>query len=340
MMITSKFGISPMSLNVIDSVIKYSNEHQIQLMFIASRNQIECAELGGGYVEGLTSEKFVNYIRKQKSDNILICRDHSGPYMTDEDVNLKPEVALEKTLLSIKKDINAGFDLIHIDCSNHKGDVYEATSYLVQEAVSYAESLGRSLLFEVGTEENIGVGTDIDKFRSDLEFITLFVQPEFVVGQTGSLVKEVYQVGYLNYRTVKELVSVAHSFGVKFKEHNVDYSSLSDLHLRREVGVDAINVGPEFGVVQTKTVIGLAQRCGLYEELDAFLNRSFESGKWRKWVYGQPSDFLKALIAGHYVYTSDEYQQLIDKLNSKADVNAAINERIIALLDHYVGGMS
>lgn len=337
---TSKLGISPMSLNVIDSAIKYSNDHQIQLMFIASRNQIECAELGGGYVEGFTSEEFVNYIRRQNSNNILICRDHSGPYMTDKDANLKPEIALERTLLSIKEDIKVGFDLIHIDCSNHKGDVYEATAYLIQEAKSYAESLRRPLLFEVGTEENIGVGTDIGKFKSDLEFITGFVKPEFVVGQTGSLVKEVYQVGCFNYRTVKELVSVAHALGVKFKEHNADYSSLSDLRLRREVGVDAINVGPEFGVTQTRTVVGLAQRYGFYKELDAFLNCSLESGKWQKWVYGNPSDHLKALIAGHYVYTSSEYHNLVDKLNSKTDTNAAINKSLITLLDHYVGGLS
>ena len=339
-MISSKLGISPVSLNVVDAVVQYSCDHQVQLMLIASRNQIECAELGKGYVGGLTSREFVDYIRQKDSRQVIICRDHSGPFMMNAEVNLEPSVALDRALLSIKSDIDAGFDLIHIDCSNHKGDVYEATTYLAQETVRYAESLGRNIMFEVGTEENVGVGVKPDAFKSDLEFITGLVQPEFVVGQTGSLIKEIFQVGHFEFRLVKDLVSIAHSFGVRFKEHNADYSSLEDLRMRKDAGVDAINVGPEFGVAQTKTVIALAQRHGFFKEMEAFMHRSLESGRWQKWLYGEPSENLKAIIAGHYVFNSDEYHELMDKLNSETDVSAAINGSLTNLLDHYVGGLS
>jgi len=276
-------------------------------MLIASRNQIDSE---GGYV-GFTSKEFVDYVRKQGGD-VIICRDHSGSS-------------------SIKNDIEVGFDLIHIDCSNY-WNVHGATWWLIKEA-------GDTLL-EVGTEENTGVATSPDKLRSDLEFITGFARPEFVVGGTGSLVKEIYQVGSFALNGTMELVDIAHSFGVKFKEHNADYTTSDDLKLRRRAGVDAVNIGPELGVAQTKAVIGLAVNYGLYNELDAFLRRSLESNRWEKWVYSKPSDFLKSVIAGHYVFNSDEYKRLADKLSQKTDIDGAINQEIFNLIDHYERGMN
>jgi len=304
--INSKLGISPVSMNVIDSVVEYSTKYQVQLMLIASRNQIDTK---GGYV-GLTSKEFTNYA---KAPNIILCRDHSG--------------ASEKSLMS---DLNAGFDLIHVDCNEAK-DVIRATKRLlliVKEC---------DVLLEVGTEDNTGISTDIDKFFHDLEFITDIVTPEFIVGGTGSLVKEIFQVGCFDYDTVTKLVSIAHSFGVKFKEHNVDYTSLCDLRQRLNAGVDAINIGPELGVAQTKIVIEQAQRHGI--SLNAFLDKSLQSGKWFKWLYGNTSDALKAVTAGHYVFNSDEYKALIGKLNLVVDINREIKHGIFTLLDHYVGGL-
>jgi len=305
--IDSKLGISPVSMNVIDSVIEYSNKYDVQLMLIASRNQIDTA---GGYV-GLTSKEFVDYAR---SPNIVVCRDHSG-----------------SSVEAIMSDLGAGFDLIHIDCSEYLGDILQATKRLL-EIVKYCD-----VLLEVGTEDNTGISTNTDKFRRDLEFITKIVRPEFIVGGTGSLVKEIYQVGYFDYDTVKELVSMAHSFGIKFKEHNVDYTSLTDLRQRVNVGVDAINIGPELGVAQTKVVIELAQRYGV--SLDALLNRSLQSGAWKKWTYGKTLDSLKSVIAGHYVFNTTEYRELIDKLNQVTDINSEINKGITALLNHYMEGL-
>lgn len=339
-MITSRLGVCPVSLNIVDCAIQYAADHHVQLMFVASRNQVECPELGRGYVEGFTSQDFVDYVRQRSGSEIVICRDHSGPFMLDTETGLKPEIALDQCLTSIKHDIEAGFDLIHVDCSKYPEDIYEATAHLVQESMDHACSVGRSIMFEVGTEENVGVGTDYAKFTADLEMITEIVKPEFVVGQTGSLLKEAFQVGHLDYESTEKLVAIAHSFGIKFKEHNGDYLTSFDLQQRNHVGVDAINVGPEFGAIQTRTVIGLAQRFGLYKELDAFLNRSLESGKWKKWVYGQTSDILKSVIAGHYVFSSEEYNQLIEKLQSNVDTNAVINAELTASIGRYVEGLN
>ena len=57
-------GIGPMSKNCVDVVIELVNSHKIPIMLIASRRQIESAELGGGYVNNWTTEEFSKYIEK------------------------------------------------------------------------------------------------------------------------------------------------------------------------------------------------------------------------------------------------------------------------------------
>ena len=52
-----------MSKNCIDASIEISNEHDIPLMLIASRRQIDSNESGGGYVNNWTTEKFSEYVK-------------------------------------------------------------------------------------------------------------------------------------------------------------------------------------------------------------------------------------------------------------------------------------
>jgi hypothetical protein len=217
--------------------------------------------------------------------------------------------------------------------------VLDATIEMLEASVAYAERAGRSVLFEVGTEENVGRFTDPAKFEAELAQLCEFVRPQFVVGQTGSLVKETFQVGFFEYEQTRRLTDIAHGFGVKFKEHNADYITLAELRLRRSAGVDAVNVAPELGATQTRTVIALAQRFGLFRELRAFLDCSNQSRRWRKWVYGEPLEGLRGVIAGHYVFGSDEYRRLVDRLRRLIDVDAAIRENVAAVIDRYVGGM-
>jgi len=328
-----------MSRQVIDAVAGYSRRTGKEVTLIASRNQVDCDAFGGGYVGGFTTASFAKYVRSLEAPQVLLARDHSGPYFSQQEASLRPEDAVAATLASIREDIDACFDIIHIDCSKHRGDIREATAYLIREAMQYAKDVGRSIRFEVGTEENVGTQTSPAKFKADLDFVCNVCVPEFVVGQTGSLVKEVFQVGSFDLIGTRELTRIAHSFGVKFKEHNADYTGSLQLRQRRLAGVDAVNVAPEFGVCQTRTTMFLAQEYGLREELDSFLRVAEESGCWKKWIYGEPSPVFKALIAGHYVFASDEYQSLLTQLSRKVDVYARISEELQLLIDHYVKGM-
>ena len=74
-------GVGPMSKNCVDATIELANQYKTPLMLIASRRQIDSEEFGGGYVENWTTQEFSNYISSQdKQNNIILARDHGGPW--------------------------------------------------------------------------------------------------------------------------------------------------------------------------------------------------------------------------------------------------------------------
>ena len=339
-MIDSKLGIGPMSRNCINSVVEYANKHDVSLMLIASRRQIECRDYGPGYVENYTTDEFARYVKNiDVKGKVLLCRDHGGPYQGYEEQDIHPDDALQRSLHSFKMDVEAGFDLIHVDCCFHRGDVREATVEILREVNTFANNRNRQVLFEVGTEENVGVSSDPDKFNEELEFITNIVQPTFVVGQSGSLIKEVFQVGHFDYPSVQQLTTIAHEHNVLFKEHNADYLDAMALSMRSAAGVDAINVAPEFGTLETKFVTTKANLLGLQTELGDFRRRVLETRRYEKWLYGQADNDLKVMMSGHYSFSSDEYNNLFNRLNEVYPLEQELNEHFSQLISHYLKGL-
>lgn len=333
----ARLGLSCVSLEAVDAAIEYSARTRVPLMLVASRNQVECAELGGGYVRGMTPGDLVKYVRHKSDGGVLVCRDHGGPYLRDDEADLPPEEAVERALVSLDHDVRAGFQLVHLDCGRYPDDRRELLGRLADLVTSTAARLGCHVGIEVGTEDNDGVPHDLGKFTEDVHAALSCTTPDFVVGQTGSLVRETFQVGYFDFPRVRELVSVAHSLGVAFKEHNCDYSEPDDIEVRALAGVDAMNIGPELGVLQTTTVIRLAHAHGLDAELTAFLAAARQSGNWRKWRYAAtPSAWRQSVIAGHYAFDSDPYLQLVGRLADRAPVRDTILDALLSRIDRYV----
>ena len=72
-------GVGPMSVNCVDAAIDLANEHEVPILMIASRRQIDSAEFNGGYVNNWTTEEFARYvIDRDKKGKILLARDHGG----------------------------------------------------------------------------------------------------------------------------------------------------------------------------------------------------------------------------------------------------------------------
>jgi hypothetical protein len=92
------------------------------------------------------------------------------------------------------------------------------------------------------------------------------------------------------------------------KEHNTDYLSTESLRRQPRLGIHAANIGPEFGVAETKAFVDILKRNNQNDLLNEFLRISYDSKKWGKWMLNDTnaSDYDRAIIAGHYVFSSDE----------------------------------
>jgi hypothetical protein len=349
-----RLGIGPMSKGVVDAAIRLARRRHRRVMLVASRSQIECEELGRGYVEGWSTESFVEYVRGRDPEGYVeLCRDHGGPWQHPGDVTYPGEsAALRRSLVSFRADIAAGLTILHIDTSREDGreaDFESALRRLVQlysECSEYASSLDRTVIFEVGLEKQRSEVGDPAEFSERLHGILSALkgdglpQPAFVVAQTGTRVVADGNVGLILEKPREILDSVAvmaricAESGVLLKAHNTDYLPgrlLADLRRR---GVDAVNVAPEFGVVETRTLLNMLKELGLRRERDTFLQVAHDSRAWEKWFETEADDYRRAVVAGHYVFSDDRVVELREVATAVASSRGvSLSERIAASLD-------
>jgi len=329
-MINSKLGIGPMSSEVIEAIFRSSHYLRKELMIIASKNQID---YNGGYVNNWTTNQFMEFIKEIKVKyphaNVKICRDHCGPGFNEI-------YDLEDTYSTLKTDIENGFDLIHIDFCNFRGSKEEMFNES-KKAIEYCMKLNPKILLEIGTDENIGTNfgiINLEEIKNEINFFTAFCKPEFYVVQTGTLVKEINQIGNFNRDFVKQISEILKMKGIKLKEHNADYISNEDLKLREGI-VDAMNIAPQLGVIQTLVTL---KKCLIYGvDFSSFLNEVYEKGKWKKWMHNNNPDnkLLCCIIAGHYHFASENYKNLIKQIEPREDIKENIINEIIEVINHY-----
>jgi len=340
-------GIGPMSRTVIEASFLLAKEKDFPLMFIASRNQVDDKTLGGGYVCNWDQYGFVKAIKdtaeKTGFEGIYhICRDHGGPWQRDNERNsaLPEKEAIDKAKRSYLADLNAGFDLLHIDPTKDphiKGIVpLDLVVDRTVELIDFVEEerLKRglpSIAYEIGTEETNGGLTSEDAYAEFIEKITERLRsknrplPNFIVGQTGTLTRLTENVGRFDATTARKLSEKAKKYGVGLKEHNGDYLSDFVLYTHPILGITATNVAPEFGVAETSAYLLLAQveeeayGKGMLKARSNFRNviqeEAVKCQRWRKWMVGDAADAsveevmkddagrtLITKICGHYTF--------------------------------------
>ena len=359
-------GAGPMSKFSIDAIIELSNFYELPIAMIPSRRQIECRELGGGYVENWTTEDFAKYVKSNDAGgNVLLSRDHCGPWQLEQ-VNkdgipnsLEEEMRLVK--ISIEADIKSGFDLIHIDPSLgfRHGLTKTEVREIVYELIDFCESIKSSeILYEIGTEEQVyssseDVESELNTILKDLERKSL-PAPVFYVHQTGTKVVERRNVGnfdnpldskgYLpasyNLPRVTKLCELN---GVWLKEHNADYMTNKALAWHPRFGIHAANVAPEFGYIETQTLINLAKISSSDDLIELMLDKVNSLGKWKKWMLkeSESDEFEKMLIAGHYHFSEDWHlawrEELRLRLNRiDIDLDKFIYDEVRKSIDRYL----
>lgn len=324
-------ALGPMSSEIVEAVFYYSNFFRVPLMLIASKNQVDHA---GGYVNGWTTKEYMRFITEMRKlyplAKVKICRDHCGP-------GFNGDYNLEDVYKTIEEDIRTGFDLIHIDFCKHKGSNAEKLAE-AKKAALYCLKLKPSIELEIGTDENRGTNyslPNLKEWEREIDFFQQFCQPSYYVVQTGSLVMEIGQAGNFNKPFTAMVSKLVRSRGLKLKEHNADY--LSKDEIRERIGlVDAMNIAPQLGVVQTQKVIARASIYGV--RVNDFLEEAYQGGKWKKWMQnnGQENKMLCSVIAGHYHFSSKAYRDMVRQLSEREDIKEVILNAVLNVIGHYV----
>ena len=327
--------VGPMSINCVDATIELAEEHDVPLVLIASRRQVECLELGSGYVNNWDTFAFARYVRERgHNDNVILARDHGGPWQHPMESKrfMEVEDAMESAKLSFLRDIEAGFQILHIDPVVNLDQqpptlewVLDKVFELYAYCMDIAHSLGREILIELGTEEQKqSPVSDPESLAVLLDGVmdfckkNKFMNPAFMVVQTGTKVVGRSNVGdfpseekdiqsYIQRHRLSEIVDMFNQKEIMLKEHNTDYLSDTSLQFHPKIGIHAANVAPEFGVVETSALMRIMDKCSLKKLRDEFIEVCVNSGKWDKWVAPgkETSDLEKALICGHYVFSDD-----------------------------------
>jgi len=364
-------GVGPMSLNCVDAVCEIANEHLIPLMLIASRRQVDSNKMGGGYVNNWTTEEFAKYVKlNDKKDMVLLSRDHGGPWQNNLEIEKKFDLkqAMSSAKDSYLTDIQSGFKILHIDPSidphnNTTTDiildrVYELYEFCSEEALRN----NKEVIFEIGTEEQSGSTNTPDELEYTIEKVNNFCdnnnfqRPSFVVIQSGTRVAEMRNIGSFDSEIrvknelaaeiqVPRMIEICERNNIWMKAHNTDYVSNEALQSHPKLGIHAVNIAPEFGVIESKSIVKILSENNLNNLRDKFLQLSFESNKWSKWMVkdSDASDYEKSIIAGHYVFSKPECCEIfsearknLEKKNFSFDnyVKDAVKQSIMRYIKH------
>jgi nucleotide-binding universal stress UspA family protein len=360
---STQIGVGVVSLNVVDAAVEVAQEHDVSLMLIASRRQIDAAEFGGGYVEGLTPHTLTERVRSRDHRNrVVVCRDHGGPWQgANNSTDTSPERAMEEARMSFFADLDAGFDLLHIDTcvcpSPTDPDVpKQRLLELYEDCWEQAVAGDHAIAFEVGDEEQSSITEGLEQPRRLLEALAERREsqgtpaPLFVVVQTGTKVMERRNVGSLSapYRIDEQMPSQIHlpqlmaminAFGTHLRQHNTDYLPDEILQWHPLLGIHAANIAPEYGVEETLGLLSVMEGRGASDLAERFLTLAYDTRKWEKWELegSDATDRDRAIWAGHYVFSSPEFLRIRADLLQRVqmtsrELDVALRKRIKACL--------
>jgi len=267
---------------------------------------------------------------------------------------------------SFQVDIESGFEMIHIDTSV---DLYSDLSVdeslsrifdLYEFCWSIAQENKQKIIFEIGSEEQSGSNCS----QIDMEYVisetinfckkNTLPAPSFVVIQTGTKVMETKNVGTFDipFRIKDELpaeiaipkmLDICKKYNIFLKQHNTDYLSDEALAWHPKLGIHSANVAPEFGVTETLAFIKILERYKLNDLIERFVNISYESKKWEKWMLPESTagKMEKAIIAGHYVFSDPNFIELKNEAKTKlhrhnVDLDEYLKEQIKKSIMRYL----
>ena len=115
------------------------------------------------------------------------------------------------------------------------------------------------------------------------------------------------------------MIKITKSWNLLSKEHNGDYIPVDLIKEKMNLGLDSINIAPEFGLIETLSYINE----GI--DIDKFWEICYNSKRWEKWVNSNFNPFLQKeeliKICGHYVLSNPEFLKIKPNINSQIKIN-------------------
>lgn len=322
--LSPKLFVGPMSKTVVDACIEYANETQTPLGLIPSRRQVD---MFTGYV-GWKTNTLSSYVRT-RSNLVVLQRDHGGPLQGDvEDDGTK---SLEHDAMH--------FNLLHIDPFKKYKTLDSAITYTTNVINNISQF--STCEYEIGTEEAIFPMSvaDAKVFFSKVKDKTSsnFDRVKYLVVQFGTKIVGTHNTGQFDKERAKQMIALCKEFGKLSKEHNGDYLSAVGVRARRELGLDALNIAPEMGGIETECIID--EIGGNQRIIDEFFDCCIATNRWQKWF---PSNFnpvenkLDVLRAcGHYCFSTAQFKSLTKRMDYDWVIETTktkIKERIAKIL--------
>lgn len=361
-------GICPMSEEIVTAALREAAAESFVPMFIATPRQVDADR---GYT-GWSQQDLRAFVEKTGDREgydgpYVLARDHGGPYqsMRDRgDDSVAPETAMEYAKELFFDDLEAGFDILHVDATEDAtGDEILPLPTVADRTVELIEAIERErrdnraepVYYEVGTEEIWGGMTDAESFERYIELLTekltdagledVHDQLLFIVGQVGTTMR-IDMTNEFEPEQAETLVDRADSHGLHLKVHYTDWLDDSTLSRFPELGIGGANVGPEFAAAIVDALADLTERerevvtkdddvtpSGFME---TFERAAVEDGTWKKFAPDDlDSDDRAAFVeenrrniatcVGRYVFTDPDVVEAREQLYDTIETHTEID---------------
>lgn len=320
-MIYPKLYIGPMSKNVVDVILDYCKDNKNIIGIIPSRRQVDYDH---GYVNNFTTKTLSSYV----NDLTIIERDHGGPNQGDVE---------DDGIYSFANDAK-WFNIVHIDpwkkYKEYNDGLYQTVRY-----INFIYELNNNTEFEIGTEQSLRYFSvyELDRFIFDVKKLLnekVFKQIKYCVIQSGTSLRYNTNTGLYDKDRLSRMVDVCKKYNLMSKEHNGDYVPNDIMKEKYSLGLDAINIAPEFGYIETKVILNSLQNDHDFEKIYEIC---FNSRRWEKWVTKDfiPENNKEKLIeiCCHYIFSNIEFLEIKNSIKNIDDkIKLAIKEKIEGVL--------
>lgn len=328
-----KYCFGVISKNQVDTIIDFSRKPEnknVEIMFIPSRRQIE---YNGGYVNNWSTQTFMQYV-KQMNPAIKIERDHSGPGQGTID---------DDGFASLDEDCKY-FDIIHIDPWKKYPDLDEGIQWTI-DMINYCYNLNPNIEYEIGTEEAIRLFS-VDELETVITTVKthlhkdVYKQIKYCVVQCGNALLNGKNSDLFDASKLTQMITLVKKYNFISKEHNGDWVNCEIIKTKEEIGLECINIAPQFGEIETTVLINAINEKNNKDDYEKLYNLCVDSGKWKKWV--EPDFDFKThkdtiiLISGHYMISHPDFQKIKENYELiDVKIKNAITDFILKLYDYY-----